>query len=487
MINTGIYVRVSTEEQVREGYSIRAQEEKLQNYAKLKEWNILGIYADEGISAKDIEGRPEVKRLIADVVSGKINNVLVYKIDRLTRSTKNLIELIDLFNENQCAFNSLCESIDTSSATGRMFLKIVGIFAEFERENLAERVKLGFERKAKEGYSVCTITPSYGYSRSKGTKIQKEEPIEAGIVRRIFNMYLHDDYSMHKIVQILNAEKIPTKKGKLWNAKTVKLVLQNPNYIGKVRYACNDAKNYFEAKGQHEAILDEGIFYQVQEKISKIKKITRTKRPRSGVYFCGVLRCPLCESKLSTKWNYNKSKVGYPSYRCINALKGVCNAKTMSHAKTTTAFEEYISRIEDFSETAELPDNTPTYDNAEITAITAELEKTEKKTAEIMNLFVSDAIDFSTYQGMVKASNERRNILQTRLGLLTNESEDGEAHYTTPEIIANFRDNWNSLDNEKRLQFVQKFIKKIIIHSESQGKNAIHGNVIIREVVFNEF
>jgi len=109
LISTGIYVRVSTDEQAREGYSIRAQEEKLRSYAILKEWHIYSIYADEGISGKDIEGRPAIKRLIADVASGKVKNVLVYKIDRLTRSTKNLIELVELFNQSKCSFNSLNE------------------------------------------------------------------------------------------------------------------------------------------------------------------------------------------------------------------------------------------------------------------------------------------------------------------------------------------------------------------------------------------
>ena len=143
---TGIYVRVSSEEQVKHGFSIRAQIEKLTTYAKLKGWIIYDVYEDKGISGKSIEERPAIKRLISDIEKGKVNNVLVFKIDRLTRSVKNLIELIDLFQKYNCEFNSLTESIDTSSATGRMFLKIIGIFAEFERENIVERTKVGFER-----------------------------------------------------------------------------------------------------------------------------------------------------------------------------------------------------------------------------------------------------------------------------------------------------------------------------------------------------
>lgn len=108
-LRTGIYVRVSTEEQAQEGFSIRAQIEKLKAYALLKDWEIFDIYVDEGISGKNIVDRPEINRLIDDINDTKVNNVLVFKVDRLTRSTKNLLELMELFEEYNCAFNSLTE------------------------------------------------------------------------------------------------------------------------------------------------------------------------------------------------------------------------------------------------------------------------------------------------------------------------------------------------------------------------------------------
>ena len=180
-INTAIYVRVSTEEQALNGFSIRAQKEKLIYYAtKIKDWNVYKVYSDEGISGKDIKSRPSLQEMLTDIKNRKVNNVLVFKIDRLTRSTKDLIDLIELFNNYDCDFNSLNESIDTSSATGRMFIKIIGIFAEFERENIVERVKLGFERKVREGNSICSCTSPLGYNRPKGSNnliINKKEAI----------------------------------------------------------------------------------------------------------------------------------------------------------------------------------------------------------------------------------------------------------------------------------------------------------------------
>jgi site-specific DNA recombinase len=497
MVSTGIYVRVSTEEQAKEGYSIRAQEEKLRSYAELKGWHIYSVYADEGISGKDIDGRKAVKQLIADVASGKVNNVLVYKIDRLTRSTKNLIELVEIFNENHCDFNSLVESIDTSNAVGRMFLKIVGIFAEFERENLAERVRLGMERKAREGYALCSYMPSLGYTRDKGNKIQEIEDEEAAIVRRVFDMYLQDDYSFTKIAKILNAEKIATKRGAKWHMGTIKLILNNVNYVGRVRYAINDASRYFEADGQHEPIIDEDTFIQAQNKLRNMKHVTRTKRPTSKVYFCGVLYCQLCGGKLSSRWQYKKGEyteqdgqkireVSYPGYQCTSANKGGdCTAKSMSHIKLERAFEQYISQYDNLSADDIQPDK-PLDNSAEVEIITAEIKQIEKKTEEIMSLFVSNTIDFYTYQGMVRLSNERRGELETRLTMLENAQKAKDAGFTVSDIIANFREHWAVMDNGQRQQFVQKFVKKLVVHSEVQS-NGFLGNVVIDDLLFNEF
>jgi len=489
MVSTGIYIRVSTDEQAKEGYSIRAQEEKLRSYAQLKDWHIYSVYADEGISGKDIDGRPAVKQLIADVESGKITNVLVYKIDRLTRSTKNLIEFVELFNVNQCAFNSLVESIDTASATGRMFLKIVGIFAEFERENLAERLRMGFERKVKEGYAICSFITAYGYDRENGTKIPTINKKEAVIVQRIYNMYLHDNYNLKHICRILNAEQIPSKKGVKWCSSSVSGILTNVIYIGKVRYSVNDASRYFETDGQHEPIIDERLFYQVQEKISKLQRTAPTKRPSSGAYFCGVLYCPECGSTYTTKWQYSGEKnedgsavASYPYYRCRNSINGTCTAKgIISHRKTEKAFEDYIERYEDFTENDieadTLPDNS-----AEIDTITAEVKTIEKRTEEIIGLYVTATIDFNTYQNMVRQGNERRGELEARLTHLQNAQKAKIPAYSANDIVNNIREHWAELDNEQRLQFIQQFIKRIVVHKKGRCLGAI-----VKELEFNMF
>ena len=307
---TGIYVRVSTEEQALHGFSIRAQIEKLINYCKIKEWEIYSIYKDEGISGKSIDERDGRKRLINDIKNNYIDNILVYKIDRLTRSTKDLIELIELFNTCNCSFNSLTESIDTESPTGRMFIKIIGIFAEFERETIVERIKIGLERKVREGYTIANKNISYGYYKNKGDNIQKINEFEKYIVRKIFNMFL-DGYSLIKISNYLNKYNIKTKNGNMWNSKTIKLILTNSNYIGKVRYGINK-KEYFEIDGKHEVIIKEEIFNKAMVKLNK---------KNTKICECGRKMNIKIQKYYSKKRNKIKRYITYYCKKCGNTVK----------------------------------------------------------------------------------------------------------------------------------------------------------------------
>ncbi|MDL2234462.1 recombinase family protein [Ruminococcaceae bacterium OttesenSCG-928-L11] len=193
-LRVAIYVRVSTEEQAKNGYSIPAQLEKLSDFSLLKDYYIVDLYIDEGKSGKDIDGRDEAKRMLKDVNDDLIDVVLVYKLDRLTRSVRDLINLVDIFNENKCEFVSFMENIDTQTATGRMFIKIIGIFAEFERENLIERISVALEKKVKDGYTLATWVTSYGYDLPKGCKVLQINDVEKEIVQYVFDCFTEKCY-----------------------------------------------------------------------------------------------------------------------------------------------------------------------------------------------------------------------------------------------------------------------------------------------------
>lgn len=491
MLETGIYVRVSTEEQAKEGFSIRAQEQKLKDYARIKDWAIHKIYIDEGISGKNITDRPQINELIKDIKKGSVKNVLIFKIDRLTRSTSDLIYLINLFNEYNCAFNSLCESIDTQTPSGRMFIKIIGIFAEFERENIVERTKLGFERKVKEGYSLCTRTASYGYDKIKGDKIQKVNEKEAVIVREVFDMFLNQHMSFLDIAKNLNSKNIPTKENSVWHARTVKNLLTNCNYIGNVRYATKDKERNFEVKGNHEAIISKELYEETQNLISKISTKSYTKRPKEENYFSGFLYCGKCGAKLVVHDDYyrkkNGEKIFKSAYRCSNHIRKICDASNISQKNIDKAFTEYINNIEDFNviDEIQLEENKKLKNQNEktIKKLHNQYENLEKKEKEILNSYVENNIDFENYINIKNFIEEEKKKIIVQLANIEIIEEDEEIIIKKEDIIKNLKENWNLLTNIEKRQFLETFVHKIVIVNELQ--NSRRGIAKVLNIKFN--
>ena len=501
-LSTAIYVRVSTEEQAQEGYSIRGQTEKLKQYALLKDWEIYNVYSDEGISGKNIVDRPAINRLIDDIRVGKVNNVLVFKVDRLTRSIKNLMELVEIFDEYNCAFSSLNESIDTDTPSGRMFLKIIGIFAEFERENLVSRLKLGFERKVKEGYTLATHWFSYGYVRRKGEKIQEIQPEEAIIVKDIFSMYVDENISMAKIAKTLNQRKIETKMGASWATSTVKKILTNSTYIGRVRYSTHDEEKYFEADGHHEKIISEEMFFKAQEKIKNMKNISVTKQPKEENYFCGVLVCSLCGSKFTTHHKpYTEKETGERyyrnSYRCNKKVYFnddiTCKCPNIIHDKVEMAFIEYIERrINDFAEYEDIDLANKKREEKEreqrdyIDTCENRLNTLKSTKKRIMEQYVNEEISYEEYRELIEITNKKYDILEDELQELNNEllrSEEEADIISHEDIILNLKESWEYFDNKEKMKFLQKFVKKVIIIVEKERKN--FNKVTVEDILFN--
>lgn len=491
MLETGIYVRVSTEEQAQEGYSIRAQEQKLKDYARIKEWAIHKVYIDDGISGKNIEERPAINELINDIKKGNVKNVLIFKIDRLTRSTADLIYLINLFNEYDCAFNSLSESIDTQSPSGRMFIKIIGIFAEFERENIIERAKLGFERKVREGYTLATRVSSYGYDRKVGEKIQTINENEAIIVKEVFDMFVNENMSYLDIAKNLNNRNIPTKENAIWHSKTIKNMLTNCNYVGKVRYATRDEKRHFETSGVHKAIISEELFEETQNLINKISKKSYTKRPKEEQYFSGFLYCAKCGAKLVTHGDYRKNKNGEKvfngGYRCSNYLRKTCTASNIKHKNVEKAFCEYLDKINELNEIDEIKlSQTEDIKQQHIERkdnINKQYENLEHKEKEILNLYVKDSIEFNNYIQIKNFIEKEKNRLSLELSSIPNFEEDEEIIIKKEDIIKNLKENWNLLTNIEKRQFLINFVDKIIIINEL--KNSRRGIAKIEDIIFN--
>ncbi len=240
-----IYVRVSTQDQAQHGFSLDAQEDSLQNYAKALGYEIYKLYRDEGKSAKDLK-RPEMINLLKDAEAKKFQAIFIYKLDRFSRSLKDLILTIDKLKELGIDFISLQDKIETASASGKLMFQIIGAFAEFERNIIGDRTKFGMERKAKEG-GFITKAPK-GYKLLNKQLIVDEE--EAKKVRQIYDEFLNSDISLTQLA----------KKNSMTTAGIKKLLL-NSTYIGKVKFANR------ENDGQHSPIIEKQLFEQVQRKL----------------------------------------------------------------------------------------------------------------------------------------------------------------------------------------------------------------------------
>lgn len=457
-LKTGIYLRVSTEEQAKEGFSIHAQKEKLTSYAKVNDWKIVDYYIDDGISAKNIKDRPNINRLIEDVKNGKVNNVLVYKLDRLTRSVKDLINLIEIFEEYKCSFNSLTEKLDTTNAVGRMFIKIIGIFAEFERENLAERVSFGYEQKTREGnYTNTQGVNGYDYIVGKGNLVVNKE--EEKIVKQIYEMYLNGS-SMLKIAKTFNTEKVPSKRGGYWSQSTIKSILTNPLYVGKIRYGVSKKheNRAFEVDGKQETIIDEDTFNRVQELITKRKKYNSKKYPSENAYFATALRCAKCGARFHPKQQKQNGKY-YITYYCNNKQTHKCDSPGISHTKVLNEFENYINNFK-LDKNIDIP---PVNDTKEkISQLLVELEHLERKRKRIQQLFIDEQLANDDYSEMTKQIETSKISINKSIEKLNSEKKDINFDIIK-DIIIDLRKNWDNLDTSLRNSFINQFIKHIIL------------------------
>lgn len=243
-----IYVRVSTQDQAQHGYSLSAQQEALVNYAKVLGYEISKIYRDEGKSAKDLK-RPEMQQMLADAESKKFSAIFIYKLDRFSRSIKDLIFTIDKLKEWGIDFVSLQDKIETASASGKLMFHIISAFAEFERNIIGDRTKFGMERKVKEGGFITKAPKGYKLL-DKELIIDKEQ---AEQVNKIFNDFLNTDISLTQLAKNNNM----TTSG-------IKKLLQNTTYLGKVKFAEK------ESDGQHLAIIEQELFNKIKEKLENL-------------------------------------------------------------------------------------------------------------------------------------------------------------------------------------------------------------------------
>ena len=291
---TAIYVRVSTQEQAERGYSVEEQAARARAYCTAQGWDIHKIYTDPGLSGAHMDNRPALQAMLSDVRAGMIDRVLVYKLDRLSRSQLDTLYIIEReLLPYGCDFVSINENFDTSSPFGRAMLGILAVFAQLERETIKERMEMGREARIKSGlYRGSGPTP-VGYNYYPGTSDRKGRlevnDLEAAQIREIFNKFVNGD-SIRGIATSLNRAG-RFYRGQEWTNKMISRVLRQRLYIGEVSYK----GEYYP--GQHEALIDRDIFNEAQKRLKRRAELIVKEKRRPGKatsLLGGLLRCGHC-------------------------------------------------------------------------------------------------------------------------------------------------------------------------------------------------
>ena len=311
----GIYVRVSTDDQRDNGYSIDSQLRMIKEYCEKNEYNIVDIYNDAEHSGKDLM-RPEMQRLLKDIKSKKIDKLVAIKVDRLTRNNYDGFWLLNYCEEHDVKIELILEPYDVSTANGEMIFGMNLVFGQRERKEIGARTK-----RAREEMALERIHPSkapYGYIRNKETGHLEVEPIEAEVVKEIFELCKQGN-STRGIANIMKDNNAYLKQGK-WKSDRVYKILSNSIYIGVFEYGKYKRKpqDILRVENYCEPIIDEVTWNATRNVLVK------NKHSNYGEYihlFSGLVKCPICgeimSSSESFKYSNGKQKVYY-HLRCKN-------------------------------------------------------------------------------------------------------------------------------------------------------------------------
>lgn len=353
-IRCAIYTRKSTEEGLEQEFnSLDAQRESAEAYIasqKTEGWVALpDRYDDGGYSGGSME-RPALDRLMRDISNGKIDCVVVYKVDRLSRSLMDFARIMGTFDQHHVSFVSVTQHFNTTHSMGRLTLNILLSFAQFEREIISERIRDKLAAQARKGkWTGGAPVLGYDVDRSGPSPRLIVNPIEAARVRNIFRMYLQEA-SLLPVVKELNRRGWLTKRtmtskerqrgNSAFNKARLHRLLTNPTYVGKRRFK----GEIFPA--EHEALIEQAQFDKVQQQLKANGSSGGTEvRNKYGALLRGLLRCKGCDSAMTHTFTQGKGKNAHRYYRCVHAIKNgrdACSSGTLPAAEIERVVVEEV-------------------------------------------------------------------------------------------------------------------------------------------------
>lgn len=470
MKRAALYIRVSTLEQAQEGYSIGAQKERLMAYCKAHDWAVADFYIDGGYSGSNLD-RPGIQKLVAEVDSFDL--VLVMKLDRLSRSQRDTLHLIEeVFLPAGVDFVSMSESFDTSTPFGRAMIGILSVFAQLEREQIKERTFMGRLERAKEGLYHGGMFFPIGYDYDSSGRLSVNE-YEAAQVRKIYAWYL-EGTSPEKIAERLRDQGYSNRYGS-WNEisgrASVLRILSSDVYLGTLRFAGVVVEH------AHDAIIDQETFEKATALRMKRREVFGDSPYQSKYLLVGLCWCARCGARYAVKHNYG----GYKYYVCYSRARTVkrmikadhCDNKNWPLDELDSIVEREVSRLlfepgyyesllkRKAAEVREQPRGDGDVFRDKIAGL-------EKQINRMMDLYQDEKIPVDVLSARIDKLHREKVALEEQLAAV--EPPKPKRDYNEDAfagLLADFATVWQSAGLDDRRQIISALIRKITLDGES--------------------
>ena len=479
----GVYIRVSTEDQAREGFSLGEQEEKLLALCKFKDLEVYKVYKDAGISAKDMEHRPQFQEMLKDMKDGKINYIVAYKLDRITRSVRDLEELISVLEQYNCFLLCDRDDVNTSTANGRFFVRMLTVLSQLEIEIVSERTKFGLNGAIKSGH-IPGQRP-FGYKSADDKKMIIDNATRP-YVEKIFDMYL-EGKSFQQIANYFEENNIyPNKK---WKDTTIQKIIDNKIYMG-------DYEQYKRIGKQEN--LEPIVYMNVVEPIisrAKWEECQRQKERNQRTYtrdriytFFQRLKCPNCSRIMKCKGS-GGTKRKYMYYTCEHCHINF-NENHVELLLKNFIYDllEYDMAVKKFF----LPVLEDKSNNIDTSTIDKEIRELQKQRDRIKQAYIKGIVEIDDFKEDYKLIEDKLANLETKKLELINLEK---FNYSPHELLAErdlekekmirldtlnslLKSKWNVMNKSEKQEFISKFIDTIEIKKDNKG------NLILEKINF---
>ncbi len=398
----GLYLRVSTEDQAREGFSLPEQKERLETFCKFKGYEIVDYYEDAGISAKTGNYRPEFERLKNDIKAKRINTIVALKLDRITRSIFDWEKLITFLDENNAYIDCANDEINTTSANGKMISRLLMSVSQNEIERTSERTKIGLAGAIKQGH-IPHVAP-LGYKHENKTLVIDYSTKD--VVVRIFELY-YEGYSYQKISKLFNEEKVLGKTN--WRDSTIQTILENEIYKGDFVHGKRTKHPTY-----YEDVVEPIVSKEMWEDCQVQKKKNSKSYQRTLTYlYLQKLKCPKCNRILGGKATTKKNGKAYYYYYCND-----CKIQFKENI-INEYFNQFISELVEYDSVVNqffLPMIKQKFDEPK-EQLEKEIKEQNNKLERIKKAYINGAFEVQEYKEekeiVEKAIEELQNKLET--------------------------------------------------------------------------